>query len=289
MALSQWWYWKISGDDGWFREKGAGIIIESAKFWASRATYEPEQDRYEIRQVCCADEHAGIQDNNAYTNYSVVKTLELAMEASAFLGWEFPPEWREIAAKMWIPRDAANDNIFEYEGYAGQTIKQADTALLVYPYEMPMPDAVKANIVDYYRTKYPKGYIMMASAFDGIVDCELGRAELGWESLLKLLPHFREPFLLASESPANEVISFMTGLGGFLQLMMMGFAGVRIREEGLIVQPLLPRAFDRMTIRGLHYGGVCFDLYIEGAMVRVLNPSTPIAFSICNAAGESWL
>ena len=289
VALAQWWFWKISGDDTWFREKGAHLIIESAKFWASRVTYRAERDRYEIRQVCCADEFAGVQDNNAYTNYSAVKTLELAMAASDFLGQEFPPQWREMAAKMWIPYDDANQNIFEYEGYAGQTIKQADTALLVYPYEMPMSDGMKSNIVDYYRTKYPEGYIMMASAFDGIVDCELDRPELGWESLLKLLPHFREPFLLASESPANECISFMTGLGGFLQLILMGFAGIRIRDDGLQVQPRLPRAFDRMVIHALHYNGIRFDLQISGGKVQVLRPSGSISFGIYDDKGASWL
>jgi len=289
VALAQWWYWKITGDDNWFREKGAPLIIESAKFWASRVVYVEEHDRYEILQVCCADEYAEVRDNNAHTNFGAVKTLELAMAASSFLGRPFPPAWRDIASKMWIPRDNATGNILEYEGYAGQTIKQADTALLVYPYEMPMSDTLKANIVDYYRTKYPEGHIMMASAIDGIVDCELGRPELGWQSMLKLLPHFREPFLLVSESPANETASFMTGLGGLLQLILMGFAGIRIHENGLQVHPQLPRAFDRMTIHGVHYGGIGFDLEIKGGKVNILRPSGPILFQICNARGESWM
>ena len=130
---------------------------------------------------------------------------------------------------------------------------------------------------------------MMASAFDGIVDCELDRPELGWESLLKLLPHFREPFLLASESPANECISFMTGLGGFLQLILMGFAGIRIRDDGLQVQPRLPRAFDRMVIHALHYNGIRFDLQISGGKVQVLRPSGSISFGIYDDKGASWL
>ncbi len=286
VALAQWWFGLISGDRDYLRTKAATIIIESARFWASYATYNAAQDRYEIRRVCCADEHAGIRDNNAYTSYSAVKVLRLAQAMCRLRGEEAPPEWEEIARKMWIPFDEHEQRYIEYEGYAGEGIKQADTALLVYPYELPMSEAVKRNIVDYYRTKYPKGNIMMAAAFDGIVDCELGRAERGWESFGKLLPHFREPYLLVSESPFNDCISFVTGLGGLLQLVLMGFAGIRIHGDGLRVAPCLPPDLPQLTIRGLHYAGTRFDLIIDRAGARVANASRPLTFKLTNAKGE---
>ncbi|SDT94471.1 Trehalose and maltose hydrolase (possible phosphorylase) [Verrucomicrobium sp. GAS474] len=288
VALAQWWFWKISGDDAFFRGKGSEIVVESARFWADRVFHNREKDRYEIRGVCCADEFAEIQDNNAYTNYSAVKTLELAAAVLAARGEAVPPSWRGIIAKMWIPFDIANQRYIEYEGYDGQTIKQADAALLIYPYEMPMSDTVRANTVDYYRAKYPPASIMMGTAFDGIVDCQLGRAESGWASLEKLLPHFREPYLLASESPSNEVLSFATGLGGLLQLVMMGFGGIRIREDGLQVEPALPRALPWMRLKGLCYGGVFLDLELKNNHVRILDPGIETPFRIERADGTPW-
>jgi trehalose/maltose hydrolase-like predicted phosphorylase len=289
VALAQWWFWKISGDDVYLREKSAEVIIECARFWASRVVHNEKLDRYEIHGVCCADEFAEIQDNNAYTNYSAAKTLRLAQAVSEKLGWPVPPQWEEIANKLWIPFDEKNQRYIEYEGYVDQTIKQADTALLIYPYEMPMAREIKANVVDFYRDKYPADNIMMAAAFDGIVDCELGRADKAWESLGKLMPHFREPYLLVSESPGNEVISFATGLGGLLQLIVMGFAGIRIHEDGLQIQPCLPSAISYLRLVGIHHGGVCFDLRLEGGKVVVENPSSAITFRIENAKGESWI
>eukprot|EP00741_Cyanophora_paradoxa_P022106 tig00021434_g21340.t1 len=119
--------------------------------------------------------------------------------------------------------------------------------------------------------KYPAKKIMMGSALDGVVDAELCRPEAAWGRLLELLPHFRGPFLLVSESPANEVISFQTGLGGLLQLVLNGFAGIRIRKEGLFVAPCLPAACLRIAVRGLHFGGARFDLEVgpEGPRATV--------------------
>lgn len=289
VALAQWWYWKISGDDDFYRTQAAPVLIESARFWASRVTWNKTLERYEILAVCCADELAGVRDNNAYTNYSAVRTLELASEACDRLGLEVPVLWRDIMAKMWIPFDEDAQRFVEYEGYVGETIKQADTALLIYPYGMPMTATAKANTVDYYRQKYPPGNIMMAAAFDGIVDCELGRPEKAWESLGRLLPHFRMPFLLASESPSNEIISFATGLGGLLQLVVMGFAGVRMQSDGLVVHPCLPPEIGRLQIVGMHYQGVCFDLSVEGHTVSVANASAPLPFRILDRCGREAL
>jgi len=291
VALAQWWFLLISGEDeNSFRDNGGlAVILECARFWASRAVFVKEKDRYEILGVCCADEFAGIKDNNAYTNYSAAWTLRLAAKISRSFGLEAPPSWEEIANKLWTPFDEKAKRFLEYEGYAGQTIKQADAALLVYPYEMPMSDEIKANTVDYYRERYPEGNIMMASAFDGIVDCELKRPAKAWESFRNMRPHFRGPFLLVSESPLNECISFATGLGGLLQLVLMGFCGIRIREDGLVVEPCVPEELGSISVRGLHYGGVSFDLEIEGGEARISGLSKPPAFSIRNRAGKSWL
>jgi len=221
------------------REKAFPVILESARYWASRAVHNAEADRYELPGIYCPDEYAGIQNNNACTNYGAAWTLRKAAELAERFGAEAPVErFREIADKVYIPWDEDHGVIAEFEGWTDdRVIKQADTALLVYPWEMPMDDKLKARIVDYYRAHYPKNKIMMGSAIDGIIDCELGRAERAWESFLDLLPHFHPPFFTASESPANDCMNFLTGIGGLLQLVLMGFGGIRVRGNGIEVHP----------------------------------------------------
>ena len=46
---------------------------------------------YHIRQVCCADEYAKIQDDNAYTNAAVARCFRLAHQVAAIVGEQAEP------------------------------------------------------------------------------------------------------------------------------------------------------------------------------------------------------
>lgn len=239
VAWAQWFYVLVTGDQSYLKEKAFPVILESARYWASRVVHNEEQDRYELRGIYCPDEYAGIQDNNATTNYGAAWTLRKAAELAERLGMDAPVDrFRQIADKMYIPWDEAHGVIAEFEGWTDdRIIKQADTTLLIYPWEMPMEKELKERIVDYYRAHYPDNKIMMGSAIDGIIDCELGRWDRALEALKDLLPHFHPPYYTASESPTNDCLNFLTGLGGLLQLVLMGFAGLRVREDGLHLPP----------------------------------------------------
>jgi kojibiose phosphorylase len=71
-------YWKATGDDAFMRDYGAEILIECARFWASRAS--PEDGTYAIRSVIGPDEfHVGV-DNDTYTNAMASWVLKSAAE-----------------------------------------------------------------------------------------------------------------------------------------------------------------------------------------------------------------
>ena len=67
--------------------RGAEMLLEIARFWATRSTYNPKRARYEIKNVVGPDEfhvqypgssQAGI-DNNAYTNFMASWSLKKAL------------------------------------------------------------------------------------------------------------------------------------------------------------------------------------------------------------------
>lgn len=83
-----WEYYQVTGDTDFLFFYGAEIVIEIARFWISACTYNPQNGRYEIRQVVGPDEYhqwyvgretPGI-DNNAYTNIMAVWCLCKALE-----------------------------------------------------------------------------------------------------------------------------------------------------------------------------------------------------------------
>lgn len=257
VARGQWLAALAAGDRAYLLGPGLTVIRESAAYWAGRARRD-DDGTWHIRGVCGADEDAGIVDDNAMTNCGAAWTLRLAERLCREAGQAADPRWREIADGLVIPYDAERGVFKQMATWRhGQTIKQADAVLLAYPWNHPMDDATRARLVDYYRAHYPAAnQIMMGLAMDGIVDCQLGRAENAWDCLRALLPHLRRPFLPAYESPDNENASFLTGLGGLLQLVCMGFAGLRITDdEELEVRPCLPPALGRLRLVGIHHQG----------------------------------
>ncbi len=56
VAFGVWNYWQATGDDRFLLEAGAEILIETARFWASRAERE-DDGRYHIRGVIGPDEY----------------------------------------------------------------------------------------------------------------------------------------------------------------------------------------------------------------------------------------
>ena len=117
VALAMWWDRTISGDDDFFREHGANVIIESAEYFASRVTWNDNASRYELLHIKCPDEFAGIRDNNATTNYACVATLRMAQRACEVIGREPDPAWQHIIDHMWIPIDESKRVVLEYEGF----------------------------------------------------------------------------------------------------------------------------------------------------------------------------
>jgi trehalose/maltose hydrolase-like predicted phosphorylase len=110
IAYNVWQHYMVTGSTAFLRFTGAELLIEIARFWASIATFDPEQDRYEIHGVMGPDEyHEAYPDadepslrNNTYTNVMAVWVLQRALEALEVL----PPHYRqELVEELTIGDD----------------------------------------------------------------------------------------------------------------------------------------------------------------------------------------
>ncbi|SCF17489.1 Trehalose and maltose hydrolase (possible phosphorylase) [Micromonospora viridifaciens] len=105
VAYCVWRYWETTGDLSFLAASGVELLIEAARFWAGLATYDPADDRYDIRGVLGPDEyHDGYPgrpgqglDNCAYINVMVAWVLGRAEEACGILA-RHPGvrPWREV-------------------------------------------------------------------------------------------------------------------------------------------------------------------------------------------------
>jgi trehalose/maltose hydrolase-like predicted phosphorylase len=87
VAYNTWQYYQATADLDFLAGHGAELLFEIAKFWASAATYDRADDRFDIRGVMGPDEYhdrypwrdePGL-DNNAYTNVMVAWVLTKAL------------------------------------------------------------------------------------------------------------------------------------------------------------------------------------------------------------------
>jgi kojibiose phosphorylase len=86
-------YWRAAGDDEFMRDYGAEIVLDGARFWASRAepeTGEDGQTVYAIRDVIGPDEYHDHVDNNSFTNYMCRWHLQTALAVYDWLEANHP-------------------------------------------------------------------------------------------------------------------------------------------------------------------------------------------------------
>jgi trehalose/maltose hydrolase-like predicted phosphorylase len=129
-AVSQ--YWRATGDDDFFVSAGAEILLDTARFWASRAVAEADGRRH-IRYVIGPDEYHEDVDDNVFTNlmarWNIARALEamdllraqrpdyaVALRAKLALGDEELADWRDAIARIVTGLDPATGL---YEQFAG--------------------------------------------------------------------------------------------------------------------------------------------------------------------------
>src|SRR5215813_15317942 len=74
----------------------------------------------------------------------------------------------------------------------------------------------------------------------------------------------KPPFNVRTETASNYTGYFLTGSGGYLQSLLYGFTGLRIREAGLVAAypPVLPEAWKSLTLRNLSFRGQHLDIRV---------------------------
>lgn len=99
VAYAVWQYWKATEDDDFLRSAGAEILLETARFWASRGALEADGACH-IRHVIGPDEYHDNVDDNAYTNLLGAWNLRHGAVAARILQQRWPNVWNELSARL---------------------------------------------------------------------------------------------------------------------------------------------------------------------------------------------
>jgi trehalose/maltose hydrolase-like predicted phosphorylase len=98
-------YWRWTGDDRFLLGEGLEMILEGARYWASRISVE---DGAHIRQVIGPDEYHSHVDDSFYTNLLAAWHLRRAAELWSLLQEQSPRRAGDLAARLGMnPADPA--------------------------------------------------------------------------------------------------------------------------------------------------------------------------------------
>lgn len=297
-------YWRVTDDLPFMAETGFTVLAETARLWLDAGHYLNGQFR--IDSVTGPDEYSCIVNNNYYTNKAAQHHLlgvcqlaealkkaglfEKAAEASGIREEELSL-FRQAAASMFLPYDGhlgicAQDDSFlskqrldlgsiprenfpllmHYHPlflYRHQVLKQADTVLSHFLYEEGEDEAVMRRSYHYYEaitthdsSLSPCVYSMMAA--------RIGETE-------KALDYYRSVATLdlydTHKNTADGIHA--ANMGGAWMGLVFGFAGLRIREDGLHFRPHLPAGWQRFRFR-LRFRGSLMEAVMDQSGLRFM-------------------
>ena len=122
-----WQYFSLTGDASIWRDGGAEVVLECARFFLSYTYYNPGKQRYEILDVTGPDEYHERVHNNAFTNRSIAHTLEICMRVIEHLRTSSPDFCETLLRSL---------------DFESELDLLADVALRIY-----QPDSVEPGIV----------------------------------------------------------------------------------------------------------------------------------------------
>ncbi|MEN9918706.1 MAG: hypothetical protein RL662_1142 [Bacteroidota bacterium] len=253
VGIAAWNYYLVTQDKAWLEDKGWDILRNTAQFWESRVE-KNNNGIYEIKNVVAADEWAENVDNNAFTNAAAMVNIRYAIKCAQLLGKTYPAIWEDIAQNIPISK-MSNGVTREHDTYNGEKIKQADVNLLAYPLNVIKDrEQIKADL-EYYQTKVPNsGTPAMTQAVFSLLYSRLGDSQKAGHFFNDAyVSNLNPPFRVIAEFKGGTNPYFVTGAGGVLQAVIMGFAGVNINPDNGIerVESVLPPSWTRLTIKGV--------------------------------------
>ncbi|MBU2540656.1 MAG: glycoside hydrolase family 65 protein [Candidatus Omnitrophica bacterium] len=307
IAYAFYHYYNVTQDEKFMYDYGYEVIFETARFWASRVEYNKRKKIYEIKHVIGPNEFQIDVNNNAFTNmmakWNLLKAYKLfqqlkqndlkllrKLNTEIELTNKETKEWKKIAAKIGINKNK-NSIIEQFDGYfrkkyikitqwdenslpivsarlspreyaRTQFVKQADVVMLLYLLADVFNLRTKKKNYEYYLSRTLHNSSLSLPIY-AIVAIDLGDRERAYR-------FFRTAIHTDISNIHNNTDHGIhaAGIGGTWQILVSGFAGVRIEKEILSINPKLPHSW-RKVIFSLYWRGKLLKLEIKNNKITI--------------------
>jgi trehalose/maltose hydrolase-like predicted phosphorylase len=326
VAYAVWQYWQATGDDAFLRDAGAEILLETGRFWSSRARLEAD-GRHHIRGVIGPDEYHGHIDDNAFTNVMARWNIRRALDVATLLRERWPKLWtslssrlglddseleqlRKVAETMATGFDAKTGLFEQFAGFF--TLEEIDLAAyagrsvpmdVVLGRERTRQSQVikQADVVallgllpeEFSGETAAKNFLYYESRCDHGSSLSpamhgMVAARLGFSDVA--LCYFRQTAAidLADTHAAIDGGVHIAALGGIWLMAVFGFAGISLQNDSVAVDPKLPTNWRSLGFR-LQWRGRHLNMSIDQTEQRLeatLEGGEPMTLVVSNERQE---
>ena len=280
----------------------AEVFIQTARYWASRFTYNAQSDQYNLLFVKGPDEYCGVTNNNLFTIKLAAHNLQLAADAAARMAAEFPEQWRGLREKTGYDesesahwRGIIAKTVVRYDD-ASQLYMQDNTFELLEPIDpaeykdddTPLYHKISFDRLQRYQALKQADVLMLMALLPD--DFTVGQKKAAWDyyepktlhdSTLSFGAHALLASRLGLDSKAEEYFrkscfldlrdvmrntareGLHTAASGITwQALVFGFAGLWTGDGGLRCGPALPPYIRGMRFR-VRYKGKAYTVSLK--------------------------
>ena len=291
IAYSYIQYYLVTGDMDFIKEFGAEVIFETARIWIEIGHYD--NGLFKIDSVTGPNEYTTLVNNNYYTNVLAKYNLQWAVKIynmleekdSSFLSslcskinlsQDEITGFQKAAQSMYLPYDSnlkinAQDDTFLSKAiwdfqhtpkdnyplllhyhpltiYRYQVLKQPDTVLAHFLVENETNYETMKNSYDYYE-KITTHDSSLSYAVYSIMASKLNYYDKAYKYFIKTAR------LDLDDTNGNTKDGIHTAnMGGTWMAIVFGFAGLRIKENYIALNPKLPVQWNKLQFKFLYKG-----------------------------------
>lgn len=294
-------YIRYTGDDAYLAEYGLEVLIGIARFWAQRVNWSEQKQQYMILGVTGPNEYENNVNNNWYTNTMAAWCLQYAKDSLAHIARTNPgrlaeiqqttrfrdeetERWAHIIQHMYYPVDPERGIFLQQDGFLDKElipadqlpvavrplnqhwswdrilrscyIKQADVLQGIYLLEDRYDAGAMRRNFDFYEplTVHESS---LSPCVHAIIAAKLGDERRAYEFYLRTARLDLDDYNNDTEDGLH-----ITSMAGTWMSVVEGFAGMRVREDGLHFAPMLPEKWQSYSFK-VRFRGAVLTMRVE--------------------------
>lgn len=326
IAFAAWQYYHVTGDQDFMDSYGYELLIDTAKFWASRLEWNEAEGRYDINQVVGPDEYKEHVDNNAFTNYTAHWNVKKAIEYIELLRDDKPEiferlnekldletaveRFRHVLDLIYLPQVREDGVLPQDDTYLQKEIidltkykNQENVGSMFYDYNLEQVNEIQVSkqadvmilmylLEDLFSADVKRAnweYYEPKTLHDSSLSLSTHSvlaSDLGDQELAYDLFRRASEIDLGPNMKTSDAGIHAASLGGIWQAVVNGFGGVRMTGGNLRISPMLPKAWSTLTY-AIDWKGETLDVQASQDQVTITRRTPSTKPLVIEVYGET--